>query len=41
MKDRLLEMMFEHDRWIDMINRANEKHINLTVLKQLSKPDVI
>ena len=40
MKDRLLEMMFEHERWIDMINRANEKHINLTVLKQLSKPNV-
>ena len=39
-KDRLLEMMFEHDRWVDMINRANEKHINLTVLKQLSKPNV-
>lgn len=39
-KDKLLEMMFEHDRWVDMINRANEKHINLTILKQLSKPDV-
>ena len=37
---RLLEMMFEHSRWIDMIERANEKGINLTVLKQLATPHV-
>lgn len=40
MTSRLLEMMFEHDRWIDMIERANEKHINLTVLKQLAEPQI-
>lgn len=38
--DKLLEMMFQHERWIDMIERANEKHINLTVLKQLATPQV-
>ena len=39
-KSKLLEMMFEHSRWVDMIERANEKHINLTVLKQLAAPQV-
>ena len=37
---KLLEMMFEHSRWVDMIERANEKQINLTVLKQLATPQV-
>lgn len=39
-EDRLLEMMFQHERWVDMVERANEKHINLTVLKQLATPQV-
>jgi len=40
MKDRLLEKMFEHSRWEDMIARANEKGINLAVLKRLAEPQV-
>lgn len=39
-QNKLLEMMFEHSRWEDMILRANEKHINLTVIKQLAVPHV-
>lgn len=37
---KLLEMMFEHSRWIDMVERANEKGINVTVVKQLCNPHV-
>lgn len=40
MNDILLKMMFEHKRWQDMIDRANEKEIDLTVLKQLCDPKV-
>ena len=40
MKNKLLEMMFEHDRWNDLIIKADEKGINLTVLKQLCIPQV-
>lgn len=40
MVSKLLKMMFEHERWEDMIERANEKHINLSVLKQLAVPHV-
>lgn len=39
-QDKLLEMMFDHSRWEDMILRGNEKGINLTVLKQLAAPHV-
>ena len=39
-ENKLLEMMFDHSRWQDMIDRANEKGINLTVLKQLAVPHV-
>lgn len=40
MKDILLEKMFEHDRWEMSIEKANEKGINLAVLKQLAVPHV-
>lgn len=40
MKDKLLERMFDHDVWEQMINKANEKGINLTVVKQLATPQV-
>lgn len=39
-QSRLLELMFEHKQWIEMVERANEKHINVTVVKQLSNPHV-
>lgn len=40
MTSKLLEMMFEHKRWEDMIERGNKKKINLSVLKQLADPHV-
>ena len=40
MKDKLLERMFDHDVWEQMIDKANEKGINLTVVKQLATPQV-
>ena len=40
MKNKLLEMMFEHERWNDLIIKADEKGINLAVLKQLCIPQV-
>lgn len=32
--------MFQHSMWEDMINKANEKGINLTVVKQMCVPHV-
>lgn len=40
MKDQLLELMFKHETWQKAIDKANEKGINLTVLKQLAAPQV-
>lgn len=40
MNDILLKMMFEHERWEELIVKANEKRINLAVLKQLCDPTV-
>lgn len=37
---KLLEMVFEHDRWEKAIHKANLKDINQTTLKQLCRPDV-
>ena len=39
-QNKLLEMMFDHSRWEMAVDKANEKHINLTVLKELAKPHV-
>lgn len=39
-QSELLRMMFDHKRWIDMVERANEKGINVTVVKQLCNPHV-
>lgn len=39
-QDKLLEMFFNHDIWQEMIDKANEKGINLTVVKQLCVPQV-
>ena len=39
-ENKLLQMMFEHSRWEDLIMKADEKGINLAVLKQLCVPQV-
>lgn len=40
MEDKLLAKMFEYNRWIELIDRAEEKHINKTVLRRMSSPQV-
>lgn len=39
-QSKLLELMFQHEKWEEMIVKANEKGINLTVVKQLCVPHV-
>lgn len=39
-QSKLLEMIFDHSRWEDMIIKAEEKGINLAVIKQLCVPQV-
>ena len=39
-QSKLLELMFKHEKWQEMIVKANEKEINLTVVKQLCVPHV-
>ena len=36
---KLLEMMFEHDRWQSLIEKMSDKGINQTELKALCRPD--
>lgn len=40
MESKLLKMMFEHSKWVDMVERANEKGINVTIVKQLANPHI-
>lgn len=40
MKDVLLEMMFQHNRWQSLIEHADEKGINLALLKKMCNPQV-
>lgn len=40
MTSKLLEMMFRHEMWEEMIDNANEKGINVTVVKQMCVPQV-
>ena len=37
---KLLELMFKHEVWQEMIEKANEKGINVTVVKQMCVPHV-
>ena len=37
---KLLEMMFRHEMWQEMVDKANEKGINVTVVKQMCNPHV-
>ena len=39
-QSKLLRLMFNHEMWQEMINKANEKGINLTTVKQLCIPQV-
>ena len=39
-QSKLLELMFDHNMWQEMINKANDKGINLTVVKQMCIPQV-
>ena len=38
MQSKLLKMMFDFERWNELMIKANEKKINLSTLKQLSIP---
>ena len=40
MEDKLLAMMFEYDRWVELLDKADEKKINKTVLRKMSSPEV-
>lgn len=40
MKDRLLAKMFEYDRWVELLEKADEKGINKTVLRHVSNPQI-
>ena len=40
MKDKLLERMFDHDVWEQMIDKANQKEIDLSIVKQFCNPHV-
>ena len=40
MKNKLLEKMFEYDRWVELLEHAEEKGINKTILRQMSSPQV-
>lgn len=37
---KLLDMMFDYDRWVDLLEHAEEKGINKTVLRKMSSPEV-
>lgn len=40
MEDKLLAKMFEYDRWVKLLDKADEKGINKTVLRKMSSPQV-
>ena len=40
MPDKILQMFFEHDRWVYAIDKGVGKHINKAQLFQLTKPEV-
>lgn len=37
---KLLEMMFDYDRWVKLLDHAEEKGINKTVLRKMCDPEV-
>lgn len=40
MEDKLLSKMFEYERWVELLDKADEKGINKTVLRKMSSPQV-
>lgn len=40
MEDMLLAKMFKYERWVELLDKADEKKINKTVLRKLSNPQV-
>ena len=40
MENMLLAKMFEYSRWVELLDKADEKGINKTVLRQMSSPQV-
>ena len=40
MEDKLLSKMFEYERWVDLLEHAEEKGINKTILRKMSEPRV-
>lgn len=40
MENKLLELMFEYDRWCQLLDHAEEKGINKTVLRKMANPQV-
>lgn len=40
MENKLLSKMFEYNRWVELLEKADEKGINKTVLRQMSSPQV-
>lgn len=40
MENKLLSMMFDYDRWVELLEKADEKGINKTILRKMSSPQV-
>ena len=40
MENKLLSKMFEYDRWVELLEKADEKGINKTILRKMSSPQV-
>ena len=40
MSDKLLEMMFDYDRWVELLEHADAKGINKAVLRKMASPQV-
>lgn len=40
MEDKLLSKMFEYERWCELLDKADEKGINKTVLRKMASPEV-
>ena len=39
-QSKLLQMMFEYNRWVDLLEHADEKGINKTILRQMASPQI-
>ena len=39
-QSKLLEMVFEYNRWVDLLEHAEEKGINKTILRKMASPQI-